>query len=72
MNDAKAAPQSRLQNQMNIQEPDQGDIYESVPSTSPSQSPSYLSDLFDDFPVDSESLRDKLNRVLDNQKVLFS
>ena len=71
-NDVEAAPEIRLQNQMNIQEPDHGDIYESLPSTSPPQSPSYLSDLFDDFPVDSESLRDKLNRVLDNQKVLFS
>lgn len=66
LNDVEAAPQSRLQ------EPDHGDVYKSLPSTSPPHSPSYLSDLFDDFPVDSESLRDKLNRVLDNQKVLFS
>ena len=65
-NDVEEAPES----QMNIQEPDHGDIYESLPSTSPPHSPSYLSDLFEnDF---SESLRDKLNRVLDNQKVLFS
>ena len=70
--DVEAAPEIRLQNQMNVQEPDHGGIYESLPSTSPPQSPSYLSDLFDDFPVDSESLRDKLNRVLDNQKVIFS
>lgn len=69
-NDVEPSPES----QMNIQEPDHGDIYaESLPSTSPPHSPSYLSDLFEaDFPVDSESLRGKLNRVLDNQKVLFS
>lgn len=51
-NDVEAAPEIRLQKQMNIQEPDHGDIYQSLSSTSLPQSPSYTSDLFDDFPVD--------------------
>ena len=47
-----------------------GDEYGSIPS-SPARSQSFLSDLFDN-PVDSETLNSKLNRVLDNQKILFS
>ena len=38
---------------------------------SPPSSPGYLDDLFEKL-TDSETLGEKLNRVLDNQKALFS
>ena len=52
--------------------PSRGDENQFSPPISPAGSKSYLSDLFEADLIDTETLADKLNRGLKNQKVLFS
>ena len=64
-------------NEMNLpvtttEDPSRGDENQFSRPISPAGSKSYLSDLFEANLIDTETLADKLNRVLENQKVLLS